>query len=99
MLGPTVTSFPEDLHRLGEIARQDREEFFHRCPRYRPLQGDIIAVALCQGAALHYVNGSNGIKDLDVWTFYAKRPAAHPISTSSTDHSARFRRSAIRSIP
>ena len=65
---------PEDLHRLGEIARQDREEFFHRCPRYRPLQDDIIAVALCQGAALHYVNGSNGIKDLDVWTFYAKRP-------------------------
>ena len=37
--------------------------------------GQIIAVALCQGAALHYVNGSNGIKDLDVWTFYAERPA------------------------
>ena len=65
---------PEDLHRLGEIARQDREEFFYRCPRYRPLQDEIIAVALCQGSALHYVNGSNGIKDLDVWTFYAKRP-------------------------
>ena len=46
----------------------------NRCPRYRPLQDEIIAVALCQGAALHYVNGSNGIKDLDVWTFYAKRP-------------------------
>ena len=65
---------PEDLCRLGKIARQDREEFLNRCPRYRPLQDEIIAVALCQGAALHYVNGSNGIKDLDVWTFYAKRP-------------------------
>ena len=39
------------------IARQDREEFFHRCPRYRPLKDEIIAVALCQGAAIHYVNG------------------------------------------
>ena len=65
---------PEDLRRLGEIARQDREEFFHRCPHYRALQDEIIAVALCQGAALHYVNGSNGIKDLDVWTFYAEHP-------------------------
>ena len=65
---------PEDLRRLSEIARQDREGLFHKYPRYRPLQNEIIAVALCQGAALHYVNGSNGIKDFDMWTFYAKRP-------------------------
>jgi hypothetical protein len=25
-----------------------------------------------QGAALHYVNGQNGIKDFDVWSFYAQ---------------------------
>ena len=27
---------------------------------------------LCQGAALHYVNGRNGVKDFDVWSFYAQ---------------------------
>ena len=34
----------------------------------------MICVALCQGAALHYLDGRNGIKDLDVWTFYAEHP-------------------------
>jgi hypothetical protein len=34
-------------------------------------------VALCQGAALHFVNGENGVKDFDVWTFYAAHPD-HP---------------------
>ncbi len=34
-------------------------------------------MALCQGAALHFVDGENGVKDFDVWTFYAARPD-HP---------------------
>ena len=25
-----------------------------------------------RGAALHYVNGRNGVKDFDVWSFYAQ---------------------------
>lgn len=29
-----------------------------------------IAVALCQGAAMHYHDKVNGIKDFDVWFFY-----------------------------
>ena len=29
------------------------------------------SIALCQGAALHYVRGDNGVKDFDVWSFYA----------------------------
>ena len=29
-----------------------------------------LAVALCQGAAMHYHDGVNGIKDFDVWFFY-----------------------------
>jgi hypothetical protein len=32
----------------------------------------ILLTALCQGAALHFVNGTNGVKDLDVYTFYAE---------------------------
>ena len=29
-----------------------------------------IAVALCQGAAMHFHDHSNGIKDFDIWFFY-----------------------------
>ena len=29
-----------------------------------------VAVALCQGSALHYHDKMNGIKDFDVWFFY-----------------------------
>ncbi len=29
-----------------------------------------LAVALCQGGAMHYHDGFNGIKDFDVWFFY-----------------------------
>jgi hypothetical protein len=35
--------------------------------------GRLVCRALCQGAALHYVDGINGIKDFDVWSFYAQR--------------------------
>ncbi len=28
---------------------------------------------LCQGAALHYVDHTNGVKDFDVWSLYAAR--------------------------
>jgi hypothetical protein len=29
-----------------------------------------LAVALCQGGAMHYHDGVNGIKDFDLWFFY-----------------------------
>jgi hypothetical protein len=35
--------------------------------------GRLLCRALCQGAALHYLDGENGVKDLDVWSFYAAR--------------------------
>jgi hypothetical protein len=63
-----------DLRRLAEIAKNDRREFFLRNPRYAALQYSVVAVALCQGAGLHFLDGKNGIKDIDVWTFYASSP-------------------------
>jgi hypothetical protein len=62
-----------DLLRLAALAADAEAELFRRNPqgsgRYaRRLLGR----ALCQGAALHYVNGSNGVKDFDVWSFYAQ---------------------------
>jgi hypothetical protein len=69
-----------DLERLGVLCREDREEFFSRHPKWQRLYADrIMCIALCQGAAIHYVNGKNGVKDFDVWTFYAeRRDAAFP---------------------
>ena len=70
----TVTT--DDLARLARIARQDREDFFVRKPHYRALADRVVAVTLCQGAALHFLDGQNGVKDFDVWTFYAAHPDA-----------------------
>lgn len=64
-----------DLARLAAIAEADRNNLFRRKPDIARLySGRLFAVALCQGAALHYLNGKNGIKDLDVWSFYAVAP-------------------------
>lgn len=70
--------FPIDdatLERLATIADNDREAFFRRNPRWDRLYRDrVLCVALCQGAALHYIDGCNGVKDWDVWTFFRVHP-------------------------
>lgn len=63
----------EHLQRLAALADADHK-FFTRpdgSPEYRSRR---LAVTLAQGAALHYLDGKNGVKDLDVWTFYAHLP-------------------------
>lgn len=67
----------EDLAHLAGIARLDRKDFFARKLRYSVLERGLVCVALCQGAALHFVDGESDVKDFDVWTFYAAR-ADHP---------------------
>src|SRR5215210_151682 len=69
-----VTITTDDLLRLARIAQLDRENFFARNPSYRALAERAVAVALCQGAALHFLDGRNGVKDFDVWTFFAAHP-------------------------
>ena len=60
-----------DLIHLGDIAARDRADLFHRKPDTARLYTNrLFAVALCQGGALHYIDGKNGIKDLDVWSFF-----------------------------
>ncbi len=68
----------DDLARLARIARADRGAFFEKHPRYSPLADRLVCVALCQGAALHAIGGENGVKDFDVWTFYAAHPQYAP---------------------
>jgi hypothetical protein len=65
----------QDLKQLGRIAAEDRKSLFaRRLETGRLYAGRLAAVALCQGAALHRLNGRNGIKDFDVWSFYREHP-------------------------
>jgi hypothetical protein len=66
-----------DLKRLLCIARQEREDFFSRHKEYAILyRKRVLCAALCDGAALHYTNGSTGVRTFDVFTFYAEHPEA-----------------------
>jgi hypothetical protein len=66
---------PSDLQLLGRIAQADREDFFRRYPHWSVLYSQrLLCVALCQGAALHFVDATNGIKDFDVWSFFCEIP-------------------------
>lgn len=66
-----------DLERLAEIAQKDLRDRFIRKPRWERLYGDrVLGVALCQGAAMHLLEGSVGIQDFDVWTFFASNDEA-----------------------
>ncbi len=61
-----------DLERLAEIARVDLQHYIERAPQSRQkFATRILCVALCQGAAQHYLDGTSGVKDLDVFTFFA----------------------------
>lgn len=60
-----------DLRRLAAVARADRENLFRRKPDLARLyRHRVLCVALCQGAALHFLDGRNGVNDFGVWTFF-----------------------------
>lgn len=61
----------DDLAILGKIAAEDRRVFFSSPRKCYELSSRVLGVALCQGAALHFIDHENGVKDFDVWTFYA----------------------------
>ena len=70
-----------DLLRLAELAAEVEAGLFARNPqgagRYA---GRLLCRALCQGAALHYLNTTNGVKDFDVWVLRRARRRTVPIS-------------------
>jgi hypothetical protein len=78
-VGPAGRSFlritRDDLERLGEIAADDRRRFFRADPNWARLyERRVVCTALCQGAVQHYMDGSTGIQDFDVYTFSAANP-------------------------
>jgi hypothetical protein len=61
-----------DLLRLAALAAECEDGLFRRNPRGAGrYAGRLLCRALCQGAALHYLDGTTGVKDFDVWSFYA----------------------------
>ena len=42
------------------------------------LRGLLLAACLAQGAAAHFVYGRGGVKDLDIWLFYASAQPGRP---------------------
>lgn len=78
-VGPEGRSYlpigANDLYRLLEIAKRDREMFFEAHSEWKKFYAKrAIGVALCQGVAKHYLDGRTGINDFDVYTFYRKHP-------------------------
>jgi hypothetical protein len=62
-----------DLLRLAALAADAEAELFERNPRRSGrYAGRLLGRALCQGAAVHYVDQKNGVKDFDVWSLYAQ---------------------------
>lgn len=62
-----------DLEVLLGFALKEHDAFFQRNPRlWEAYHNSLVGVALCQGAAWHYINTSIGIKDFDIWLFYRK---------------------------
>ncbi|MFH0874793.1 MAG: hypothetical protein V1859_02560 [archaeon] len=61
------------LIHLGIITITDQKEFFNLNKKYAHYKKRIYAILLVQGAALHYVDKKNGIKDFDVLVIYKKQ--------------------------
>ena len=62
-----------DLRRLVRLALDDLEDLYRRKHHIRDMcEGKLLCLALCQGAALHYLDRSTGVKDFDVWAFFER---------------------------
>ena len=61
-----------NLHRLIDLSRKQLEDLFARKPYSGRFREALRFMALCQGAADHYRNGTSGIKDFDVWCFFTR---------------------------
>jgi len=72
--GRTPAHGPAAGRRTGPGPRLHPPPPRSRVPAGAP--GRLLGRALCQGAALRYVNGSNGVKDFDVWSFYTQYDGA-----------------------
>lgn len=59
-----------DLERLASVASAEQDAFFRRNPHREYQRKRLFLAGLCQGAARHYVDRRNGVKDFDIHFFY-----------------------------
>ncbi len=64
----------EHLDRLAALADIQHAQFVREGARAHSWENRRVAVVLAQGGALHYLDGVTGVKDFDIWTFYAAIP-------------------------
>ena len=70
-----------ELRSLLELADAEEQAFFDRNPHLaRRYRRRLLAIALCQGAALQYIRRGRGVNDFDVHFFYAQNPAKRQLS-------------------
>jgi hypothetical protein len=70
-----------ELRSLLELATAEERAFFERNRTLvRPYRSRLLAIALCQGAALQYAGRGYGVNDFDVHFFYAQNPAKPRLS-------------------
>lgn len=61
----------DDLERLLKLTKDDYDDFVNRHPKYKDLK--ILSICLCQGAALHYIDGQTGVRDFDIFMFFERK--------------------------
>jgi hypothetical protein len=91
-----VSIAKSDLRYLRKIALRDLESLFVRKPGLRIYRDRLFAIALCQGAALHYIDKKNGVKDFDVWCIFkahSKRPFPYRRNASADFGNSKFGKS------
>jgi hypothetical protein len=68
----------EDLRRLAGFVSRAHADL---SGRRADLKGQLVAGCLGQGAALHFVDRANGVKDFDLWLFYRPEHLQHHVRT------------------
>jgi hypothetical protein len=86
------------LRKLVRIAQDDLQGYFDRNRRLKDYQKRPQLTALCQGAARHYLDHTTGVKDLDVWTFFADLPCVCNVGGPGKSTSASQRSVGTRTI-
>jgi hypothetical protein len=63
-----------DLGRIRDIGLHIPSDIFAHAPVAGLYRDRLLILTLCQGGAQHYVDGCNGLKDIDVWAFFRSGP-------------------------
>ena len=70
-----------ELKALAELGQIEERAFFERNPHLvEPYRQHLLALALCQGAALQFLGRGYGVNDFDLHFFYAQNSAKPRLS-------------------